>query len=429
MPKPPPASVLSPPGLIGEIAKWIDDCAVHPAPLLSVAAALSTVCTLAGRRYATKTGMRPCTYVVGVAGSGVGKEAGRQCSMSILDLCGVPERIGTGGIASGAGLVARLVECPTQLFYLDEFGRLLAAFTSKNAGNHEREIMTTFLSLWGASSGLFKGKAYAERDTPVIQQPHTVMYGTTTPDAFYGALRGSDATDGVLSRMIVMEVDHGQLDEVDPKASSAEPPESILQKAKLLTRGVIEGNLGGVETSAMRVTPTLVTVSPEAHAFARKISLGLTVQLGRVEHKDLWVRAKEQTMRVAMAVALGCGRLQIELTDIKWAWALVRWSVTSMDDEFNSRVAETDEGRARLSILAAIKEAGGAISARDLARSKHVRKVDARLRKTALGLLFDEGRIVSQDGPPASNGRSLTQYVLACDDESDIAEEADTVRH
>lgn len=403
----PPASILHPPGLVGDVARWIDACAVHPAPLLSVAAALSVVSTLAGRRYCLPSGLRTCTYVVGVAQSGVGKEVGRQCVVALLDRCGLRKRVGTGSIASGAGLVARLAACPTQLFLLDELGRLLEAFSSRNAGTHEREIMTVLMELWSAAPGVFLGKAYAEKEAPVIEMPHTVIYGTTTPEAFYGSLKGRDVVDGVLSRVIVMEVDHGQLAEQEPTANSGEPPAEIVRQCKALAQGPPDGNLDGLEMATMRTAPRLVHLTDEAKAGAARIGEGLTVQLGRVEHRDLWVRAKEQTLRVALAVALGCGRTDVTAYDLKWAWDLVRWSTKRMDAAVTSRVSDTEEGRAQLAILQAIEEAGGELSRRDLARSRLVRRFDARTRKTALGMLIDAERVSLHSLPTMGRAREV----------------------
>lgn len=412
-----PPSVLAPPGLVGVIAQWIDACAVHPAPLLSVAAALSVVSTLAGRRYCLPSGLRACTYVVGVAKSGVGKEIGRQCAVALLDRCGLRRRVGTGSIASGAGLVARLSACPTQLFLLDELGRLLEAFASRNAGTHEREIMTVLMELWSAAPGVFLGKAYAERDAPVIEMPHTVIYGTTTPDAFYAALKGRDVVDGVLSRLIVLEVEHDQLPEAHPTANSAEPSAALVAACKALAAGPANGNLDGVETSTMRSTPLIVPLTAAAADAAAFIGQGLTAHLGTVEHRDLWVRAKEQTLRVALAVAVGDGKIEVEEGHLKWAWDLVRWSTKRLELAVAERVADTDEGRACQAVMAALAAAGGVISARDLARSKHARKLDRRARKAAIDELLDVERISQHTAPACRNGKQSTTYALRFDDD------------
>jgi hypothetical protein len=409
-------AIAQPSGLVGEIARWIDACAVHPAPMLSIASALSVVSTLAGRRYCLPSGLRTCTYVVGVAQSGVGKEVGRQCAVALLDRCGLRRRVGTGSIASGAGLVARLVSCPTQLFLLDELGRLLEAFSSKNAGTHEREIMTVLMELWSAAPGVFLGKAYAEKDAPVVEMPHTVIYGTTTPDAFWGALKGRDVVDGVLSRIVVLEVDHGQLPEVQPTANSGEPPAALIEACKTLAKGPADGNLEGLDLSTQRTAPRIVRLSAEAAEGAARIGAGLTVQLGRAEYRDLWVRAKEQTLRIALAVALGCGRLEVGASDLKWAWDLVRWSTKRMEAAVSARVAETEEGRCMLAIMQAVTEARGSISRRDLTRSRHMRRFDARVRQSALRMLLDSERLISHS--LTTMGRAREVFSLPIDDET-----------
>ena len=400
-----------PPGLIGDIASWIDSCAVHPAPTLSVAAAISVVSTLAGRRYCLPSGARACTYVIGVAQSGVGKEVGRQCAVSLLDRAGLRKRVGSGGIASGAGLVTRLSTCPTQLFLLDEFGRLLEAFSGKNAASHEREIMTVLMSLWGAHSGVFLGKAYAEKDQPTIELPHCVLYGTTTPDAFYAALKGRDVVDGVLSRMIILEVDHGQLAEVHPTGRSNEPPAELVRRCKALAQGPPgDSNLEGIESSTIATKPRIVALSPEAQAHVATLSAGITVKLGATEYRDLWVRAKEQALRVALACALGCESDRVEVEHLQWAWSIVRWSTRRMELAVAARVADTEEGRCQLAWLAAIADAGGRLDRRDATRGRHLRRFDARTRKVALGCLIDSEAISLHS--VATMGRAREIYTI-----------------
>ena len=80
------------PGLVGDVAKWIDACAVHPAPVLSTAAALACCSAIVGRRY-TCQGARGVLYVVAVAKSGVGKDVGRRCATNLLEKAGIGERV------------------------------------------------------------------------------------------------------------------------------------------------------------------------------------------------------------------------------------------------------------------------------------------------------------------------------------------------
>lgn len=413
-----PRALVNPPGLIGDIARWVDACAVHPAPILSVASAISVVSTLCGRRYALRGGLRACTYIVGIAQSGVGKEAGRQCAVSLLDRCGLRRRVGTGAIASGAGLVQRLVAHPVQLFLLDEFGRMLDAFSSRNSASHEREIMTTLMTLWSAAPGVFLGKAYAEKEATAIEQPHTVVYGTTTPDPFYGAFRSRDVIEGVLSRMLIFEVDHGQLAEVHATQSVSEPPATLIARCKAVASGAAFGsapigNVSDVDLSGTVAMQIIVPLSPAAEAGVRAIGASLTDKLNRATHRDLWVRAREQAMRLALAVAVGCGSAEVAADHLAWAWAVVRWCVAHGERRVSELVADTEEGRCRLAILRAIGEAAGTISPRDLVRSRHLRPYDRRVRTTAVQELLDAGDLVVRSLGVAGNGREAITYGIA----------------
>ena len=382
------------PGFIGDVQAWIDDCAIYPAPLLSLGAAVACVATLCGRRYALPSGLRSALYVVGVAKSGVGKDVGRQCTANLLTAAKCQDRIGTDDIASAAGVVARLRKHPVAWFPLDEFGRLVEAYTSKNAGSHERMIVTTLMKMWSSTSGTYYGKAYAERDCQSVEMPHPVIYGTTTPDALYRALRGSDVVDGVLSRLLVLEVDHGQMPERVPTASSASPPAELVERAAKIARGRGEGNLASVEQADLRATPTVLPLSAAAEAASRRIGAGLRAKLDGA-HAELWVRAREQSLRLALAVAVGCDADEVGVEHLAWSWRLVRWTTQRIVSSVAARVADTEEGRCALALLSAIDAAGGAPMTL-AALSRAAWRWDRRVRTDSLASLLDSGQVVCE---------------------------------
>jgi hypothetical protein len=293
---------------------------------------------------------------------------------------------------------------------------MLDAYAGANAASHEREIMTTLMQLWGTGDGTFLGKAYAEKDRVTVEQPHTVMYATTTPDQFFSALKGRDVVDGVLSRMLIVEVDHDQLPEVEPTSSAGMPPQELIEAIRsIVTLGRGTGNLGGSDLSSTRANPVVVPLSQAAKTGASKIGASLTGKLSRVEHRDLWVRAKEQALRVALCVAVGCGSDTVEEDHLLWSWSLVRWCTQRAEEAISARVADTVEGRARLAVLRALEESGGQITSRDLVRSKHLRAFDRRVREVAIKELVDADRISCYASSAAIGGPPRVSYALTHD--------------
>jgi hypothetical protein len=400
------------PGLIGEIADWIDSCAVHRARVLSVAAAVSVVCTLAGRRYALPGGARAILHSVGVARTGVGKEIGRQCAIGLLTAAGHDKRIGADDVTSAAALVTLLRDCPTKLLLLDELGRLLEAYGSGNAASHERGIVTSLIRLWSSGPGKFLGRAYAERPPQSVMQPHAVMYATTTPESLIRSLKGSDVVDGVLSRLLLWRVPHGQLAPARPTGKPLEPPAQLVAMCKGLARGPEGGNLSGLESADLACDPVVVPLSDAAEEAAGRIGDRVRERL-EGDAADLWVRAREQSLRLALAAAVSCGSLRVEVEHLKWAWQIVRWSTQGSAELVAHNVAETEEGRAVLAVLALLERRGGHATRSEITRALH--RIDRRVRESALASGLDSGRIVRET--VVVRGKTADAYRLASSDE------------
>lgn len=409
-----PASVLSPPGIVGEVMRWIEACSVYSAPLLSLAAAISVTATICGRRYRTESGIRPVLYLVGVAKSGVGKETGRQCAISLLRSSGLGSRVGADEVSSAAALTSMMREHPIRLQLFDELGRLLEAYTGKGAASFERQIVTTAMRLWSCADGVFLGKAMADqKEQPSITMPHMNLYGTTTPGSLHRSLRGTDVTDGVLNRLILIHVDQEQAKKRRPTARKTEPPEMLIMQAKALSKGPEgQGDLAGTEVAPaaeVGMTTEAWEVDESIGDYARG------AMEADDEHRDLWTRVQEQTQRIALVIAVGCGELTITADHMRWAWELVRWSVTRSRDMVVEHMSEGPEDAARQAILRRLDQ--GPASRNALTRL--LWRVDKRTREAALATVLDSGRAVCES--VASAGRTAQVYRLATTTEPDFS--------
>jgi hypothetical protein len=403
------------PGLIGQVARWIDSCSVHPAPVLSTAAAIVTVATIVGRAYSCQ-GARAPLYVVGIAKSGVGKDTGRRCAAGLLEAAGLGRRIGADDIASSSGIITKLRECPVQMFPLDEFGRMLEAYTSKNAGNHERQIITTLMKMWSSCGDTYHGKAYADgKLSQKIVEPAVVLYGTTTPDVFFRALRGADVVDGVLSRILLVECEHGQQNPVRPTGRPVDPPVELVEAAKRIAIGGQGGNLSSVESSDLRSACLDLELSAEAQVGLDAIGASIRPRLSE-PGAELWVRAREQALRLALVAAVGCEAERVGRPHLEWAWRFVRWSVARCVAIVRTRVADTEEGQCALLVLALLERGEALQSEITRACWRHQRRV----RQDALQALLDSGQI--EKSVVQSRGRAALAYRLAePDDDAEAA--------
>ena len=118
-------------GALKLFVDYILASAVRPQPILAIGASLCALGALMGRKYRTQTNLRTNLYVVGMAGSGGGKDHARSAIKEAFIAAGLQRYLGGNRIASGSGLLTALYRQPSSLFQLDEFGQFLGNIVNK----------------------------------------------------------------------------------------------------------------------------------------------------------------------------------------------------------------------------------------------------------------------------------------------------------
>ena len=142
----PPKSELSlsdltyPPGLVGEIVDWIEASSSMPSREVALAAALGWVAALAGRGFETPRRARTNLFLITVAPSGFGKDLPGACISSLASASGLDRFIGPARFMSASGLRETLMEQPSVLCILDEFGGFLRQIDGPKVGLHNEMI-------------------------------------------------------------------------------------------------------------------------------------------------------------------------------------------------------------------------------------------------------------------------------------------------
>jgi hypothetical protein len=115
----------SPPGFVGDVARWIEDQSRRPRENLAVAGALSAVGNVAGLRYTDdKDGVTANLFAFCVAGSRTGKEAIQQAVATIHRAAGMAGAT-HGAIKSEQEIVRNLTRHQAALYVIDEIGIFL----------------------------------------------------------------------------------------------------------------------------------------------------------------------------------------------------------------------------------------------------------------------------------------------------------------
>ena len=243
-----PDDTLRPPGIISDIIDYTLATSMYPQPELALAAAISLVATVTGRKLTDSYGTRTNVYVIGLAPSGSGKEQARKVNKTLLMLAGGEKMIGAERIASSAGMVTQISGSPAILFQLDEMGRMLATLKNPAKAPHLFNIATILMQIYGCSDSIWIGDAYADaKKTQKINQPHPVVYGTSVPEGFWESLTADNVTDGLLGRMMPFESSVGYVDPQTPQ--TIDPPAGLVDAIRFwVDMKVGTGNLADINT-------------------------------------------------------------------------------------------------------------------------------------------------------------------------------------
>jgi hypothetical protein len=307
-----PDHLLKPAGLVGDIMQYIVETSIRPQPVFALAGALCAVATLAGQKYQTPTGLRTNIYCLSVGPSGCGKESPRQAIKRLFSMAGCDRYLGVEAIASDASIVSELKEHPSRLFMLDEIGRFLRTTTSATKSTYLYNVVTTLLSIHGASESVFYGKSYADSTKKIkLDQPNLCIYGTTVPDSLYDGMVIENITDGFLARFMVFETDiarPGKRKISNVKLSHSKPIE-IIDQIKYLDSVSIncdpQGNVDSVNPN-----PRVVEFSDEALHIVNNFDQYIEDLRQYMEDNDnkleaIYNRTSAIAMQIALILAIG----------------------------------------------------------------------------------------------------------------------------
>jgi len=155
--------LCQPTGMLGEMCSWLNDTALVRQPFISLAASLTFLGALFGRKIRDKLGGRTNLYCMSIANSSAGKN---HVLTQIRELCMAAECVellGGSDIASDTALEDRMSISPTTLFLLDEIGHYLIHIKSGISGHHAL-IVSALMKLYSSAGSMYLGKEYASRE-------------------------------------------------------------------------------------------------------------------------------------------------------------------------------------------------------------------------------------------------------------------------
>jgi Protein of unknown function (DUF3987) len=316
-----------PPGLLGDITKFIYHASPRPVKEISLAAAMGLMCGIVGRSYnVSTTGLNQ--YILFLAKTGTGKEAASSGIDRIMDAVKqqVPAAIdfvGPSELASGQALIKQLNRFPCFVAIMGEIGLTLQSMNNLHAGPTQINLRKTLLTLYMKSGRgqTFRQMIYSdkEKNTPIIMSPSFSLLGESTPENYYKALDEALITEGLLPRFNCIEY-LGPRVPLNPTFGQVYPDPSMIEKISTLCANSLYLMQKNLQIE--------VEFTPEAKKVANEFEIDCTnkINSSQIEvSRHLWNRAHLKSMKIAAVIAVGVNPYKptIEESHMQWAMRLV----------------------------------------------------------------------------------------------------------
>ncbi|MCH4542732.1 bifunctional DNA primase/polymerase [Ochrobactrum sp. A-1] len=406
-----------PPGLVGDIARWIVETSRRPQPELAIGAALAIVGTVAGRQFAGPTRSGTHLYVLGLAPTGKGKDHPLQQISRIMSAASLGHHIGPSEFISMPAVVNFLTRKPLSICPMDEFGGFMKRINSRRASGFESSISKVLRTMWSSSFAPYLTPEWASKPSETIHSPSITIFGASTPEQFYSAMEGASLEDGTLNRFLLMS-GRSSVSERDPLQDAAVVPTDIIDRLRRIyfRSGELasairnDPNADPSTSNQLRLLPWCPDGAQTRYGeFSREIERLMDKD---VEASAFYARTVEMSLRIATIVAIG--RLddeQVRRVDMEFGIEVAHQSARFMASGAADYMADNENQANAQRIMRAIKGRKGRASYRELARSLQ-NSIRSRDLRDILQMLCDAGQLERQEVKPPQGGHPVLWFQI-----------------
>jgi len=400
-PGPFPPELLHVPGYLEMVMNYMTDTAYKPQPVLNLAASISLMGTLTGRRITDPYGTRTNVYCLGVCRSGGGKDNARKVNKAILEAGDALDMMGPEGIASHAGLFNAVEHRPCQLFQIDEMGRILKTLSNPNSSPHLYNIITVLMRMFSTADSTYVGDAYADLErNKVIKEPHVCVYGTTVPQSLYEGFTAESISDGFLSRMLIFESDNHDPRQKDPEiyAVPSEIADITNYWHEFVPTGLMNSQHAGPHV--VKYDHSAVTVFQDLEDIAYNER-----QRCCDSEASLWTRTTEKARKLALIYACSESHKEPTVTTeaAEWACRLSEYLTRKLLHIASDWISDNPFDAKKKQVLRILKNAGSdGMSLTQICR--RTRSMRSKERRDVLDSLCECGEAIADD---VGEGRAL----------------------
>lgn len=347
-------SIVPPPGLVGDVARFIFDAAQRPVPEIALAGAIGFIAGIAGRAFNVEgTGLNQ--YVLLLARTGTGKEAIASGIDRLVDALadklsggnyanelfakGVANFIGPADMASGQGLLRSIARRnpPSFVAIIGEFGLRFQQMADARANAADASLLRALLDLYSKSGEKRKVRetVYSdkEKNTGELAAPAVSLIGESTPETFYQFLNERMIANGLLPRFTIIEY-NGPRPPRNRGAAQTQPNPDMLDSLARLVVASLSANAAN-RTTQVAMTPDAAAMLDAFDEYADKI---INLPGDEVTHQ-LWNRAHLKALKLAALIAVGCNPEMPTITP-----EIAQWAKAQVERDIRKLIARFDSG-------------------------------------------------------------------------------------
>lgn len=364
-----PADLLTPPGVLGDIARYGTESSVRPIPAFAVQAALALGSVVCARRYVTDRRNYSSLYFLNVAKSGTGKEEAKTTIEAILTAAGQRKLVGGSTYSSGNAVYSALLRKPQHVAVLDEFGKYMEQAAAGRDG-YRGEVLTMFMEAFGRvhadmstpqfSTMTMRAPHAAEIEPKIIARPAITLLALTTPGSFYGAMTSTRVLDGFLNRFLVAEHVGPREPARDADPNVEVPPSTIAWVQQMLAP---RGDMDDLFRLDCLPEPTVVPLTASAHALSAAFEREMLARADQLDVHglgDMAIRTREIGLRLGLICGLADApdAPAVTIDVLEWAFRYVRFYLEQTVGVLRRRLADSEHERARNRVYELIRAAG-----------------------------------------------------------------------
>jgi hypothetical protein len=353
-----------PPGLLGDIARYIFAQAPRPVPEIALAGAIAFLAGIVGRSYnVSETGLNQ--YVLCLAPTGTGKEAmargiDRLIAAIQEQIPAAREFVGPADYASGPALIKHLNKSPCTMSLVGEFGLRMQQMASMHANGADVSLRRVMLDLYNKSGygNVMRASKYSnkENDTNAVFSPAFTLLGESTPETFLASIDETVIASGLLPRFTLIEY-HGQRVPLSKTFLQAVIPDQL--RANLVTLAEHSLRMQHLMNGSMQITH--VQIAPDAQAIINEYDEYADTKINQT-HSDvtrqLWNRAHVKLLKLSALVAVGINFVHPTITVecVEWAKRLVTQDIVKLGERFaqgevGNNNSEREQAKAAMRIV------------------------------------------------------------------------------